>query len=78
MTPVMLLLKICIRNLSRKTGLMNGTRGVIVRLLRHSVAVKIAFGPSAGQTIFVPRINLQSTGQTKGFLHRKGNMFFGT
>ena len=58
---------ICIRNLSRKTGLMNGTRGVIRRLLKHSVAVKVACGPSAGGTIFVPRINLQSTGQAKGF-----------
>ncbi len=30
---------ICIRNLSRKTGLMNGTRGVITELRRHSVAI---------------------------------------
>jgi hypothetical protein len=64
---VMALPMICIRNLSRKTGLMNGTRGVIEKLLKHSVAVKVACGPSAGQIVFVPRINLQSTGQAKGF-----------
>ena len=59
---------ICIRNLSRKTGLMNGTRGVVVRLLKHSVVVKVTCGPSAGKDIFVPRINLQNSGQTKDFL----------
>ncbi len=57
---------ICIRNLSRKTGLMNGTPGFIKKLLKHSVAVKVACGPSAGQIVFAPA-STQSTGHAKGF-----------
>ena len=56
---------ICIRNLSRKTGLMNGTRGVITQLRKHSVGICPSSGPMAGEVIFLPRINLQSTGQVK-------------
>ena len=46
---------------------MNGTRGVVVRMMQHSVVVKVASGPSAGKEIYVPRINLQNSGQTKVF-----------
>ena len=57
---------------------MNGTRGVVVKLLKHSVAVKVACGPSAGQTLFVPRINLQNSGQARKifFLTIDGAWFF--
>ena len=44
---------------------MNGTRGLITRLLHHSVKVRVAGVPMDGQEVLVPRINLQSTGQTK-------------
>ena len=56
---------ICIRNLSRKTGLMNGTRGVITGLFQYSIEVKAACGPMAGKPVLIPRINLQSSGQAK-------------
>jgi hypothetical protein len=46
---------------------MNGTRGVIKKLLDHSVGVEAACGPMAGKTVFIPRINLQSSGQAKDF-----------
>jgi hypothetical protein len=62
---IILLGLICIRNLSRKTGLMNGTRGVITELRRHSIAICPSSGPMAGKVIYLPRINLQSTGQVK-------------
>ena len=56
---------ICIRNLNRKTGLMNGTRGVITEMYEHSIAVTAASGPMAGKAVLIPRINLQSSGQAK-------------
>jgi hypothetical protein len=63
--PVVLLGLICIRNLSRKTGLMNGTRGIITELHKHSVVICPSSGPMAGENIVIPRINLQSSGQFK-------------
>lgn len=52
---------ICIRNLCRKTGLMNGTRGIVTGLYNHSVQIKVSTGPMTGTNVFIPRINLESS-----------------
>ena len=45
---------IVIRNLSRKHGVMNGTRGAVHALLRYSVVVKLLTGPAAGSCVCIP------------------------
>ena len=62
MTPHDLRLKegvpiIIIRNLCRRTGLMNGTRAVVRRCLRHSLEVQLLTGTQEGTIQCIPRIN---------------------
>jgi ATP-dependent exoDNAse (exonuclease V) alpha subunit len=49
---------IVVRNLSRKHGVMNGTRGAVRDLLRHSVGVRLLTGPAAWKDVCIPRINV--------------------
>ena len=51
---------IFIRNLSRMCGMMNGTRGVVESLHRHSLQIRLLSGPFKGSSVPVPRINLES------------------
>ena len=54
--PVMLL-----RNIAPEKGLCNGTRLIVTKLRAHVVEAKIAVGSYAGQTAFIPRIDLDSS-----------------
>jgi ATP-dependent DNA helicase PIF1 len=56
-----------IRNMSRKEGIMNGTRAIVTKCCLHRVQVRLASGPKAGLEVAVPRINLQSP--DNGLLH---------
>ena len=56
------------RNLSRKLGMMNGTRAVVSRCLRWSVQVDLLTGPNAGASMLVPRINLTAGDSADGSL----------
>ena len=46
---------ILIRNLNSRTGLMNGTRGVVVKMLKYSICVRIAEGQLKDQLALIPR-----------------------
>lgn len=46
----------CLRNLLPEQGLCNGSRGVVTRLLRNSVEIRILGGDFDGQTRLIPRI----------------------
>ena len=49
-----------LRNLYAQHGLCNGTRMVIVRLLKHGVVARIDGGDFNGYVHFIPRINCTS------------------
>lgn len=45
---------ILIRNLNSKTGLMNGTRGVVEQMMKYSICVRILEGQLKGQLALIP------------------------
>ncbi|CAH9137352.1 unnamed protein product, partial [Cuscuta epithymum] len=57
--PVMLL-----RNIDQSAGLCNGTRAVITQLGKRVLEAKVLTGPSKGNKILIPRMNLCPTDTT--------------
>ncbi len=47
---------ILLRNMS--SGLANGTRLIVVKLMQHIIDVEIAIGPDKGRHVFIPRLNI--------------------
>jgi hypothetical protein len=54
--PIMVL-----RNLDAAHGVCNGSRGILTRLRRRVLEVKLLTGDFAGQKVFIPRISNQPT-----------------
>jgi len=52
---------ILLRNLDPSSGLCNGTRLIITRTADRIIEAQILTGSHAGQTVFIPRISLDST-----------------
>ena len=50
--PVMIL-----RNMDPESGVCNGTRGILTRTSQRVLEIRLLTGDSAGQTVFLPRIN---------------------
>jgi hypothetical protein len=47
---------ILLRNMS--SGLANGTRLIVVKLMQHIIDVEIATGPDKGKHVFISRLNI--------------------
>jgi hypothetical protein len=47
---------ILLRNMS--SGLANGTRLIVVKLMQHIIDAKIATGPDKGKRVFISRLNI--------------------
>ena len=52
----------CLRNLLPEQGLCNGSRGVVTKLLRNSIEIRMLGGDFDGQTRLIPRV-LNTTGK---------------
>ena len=59
---------ILLRNLDYSAGLCNGTRLIIMRMAEQVIEAKILTGSHAGETVFIPRISLDSN-QSSTKLH---------
>jgi ATP-dependent DNA helicase PIF1 len=40
------------------SGLANGTRLIVVKLMQHIIDAKIATGPDKGKRVFIPRLSI--------------------
>ena len=49
---------IILRNLNPGQGVCNGTRGVLTKMTRRVLEVRLLSGDNAGQCFFIPRITL--------------------
>jgi ATP-dependent DNA helicase PIF1 len=47
---------ILLRNMS--SGLANGTRLIVVKLMQHIIDAEIVIGPDKGRRVFIPRLNI--------------------
>ncbi len=47
---------ILLRNMP--SGLANGTRLIVVKLMQHIIDAEIAIGPNKGRCVFIPRLNI--------------------
>jgi len=49
-----------LRNLNTDRGLCNGTRMVVTEMREHVIDAKVITGTAAGNTVFIPRIDLET------------------
>jgi hypothetical protein len=49
-----------LRNLHVRAGLCNGTRMIVRKMMEHSLRCELIAGPQAGESVFIPRIDLLS------------------
>ncbi len=47
---------ILLQNMS--SGLANGTRLIVVKLMQHIIDAEIATGPNKGRRVFIPHLNI--------------------
>jgi hypothetical protein len=64
--PVMIL-----RNMDPQSGVCNGTRGILTRVSSKVIEVRILTGPTAGSTVFIPRLNIIPTDEFLPFKLRR-------
>lgn len=58
---------ILLRNLNKRTGLCNGSRLMITRLLTFAVEAQVLTGSHRGETVLIPRIDTSSVSHTLPF-----------
>ena len=49
---------ILLRNIDKKRGLCNGTRGTVLRMSNRLLEIRVISGDHAGETALIPRISL--------------------
>jgi ATP-dependent exoDNAse (exonuclease V) alpha subunit len=54
-----------------QSGVCNGTRGILTRASSKVIEVRILTGPTAGSTVFIPRLNIIPTDEFLPFKLRR-------
>jgi len=47
---------ILLRNMT--SGLVNGTRLIVIQLMQHVIEAEVTTGPTKGQRVFIPRLSI--------------------